>query len=170
MKFRYSAIVGVVAACAIFGGVYRFHVVNARHAAETAKAEHEAALADSAQIARESKAYWDDKNRRARLRNDELGLQNAQLDYEIAGLEGRPRNRLQIEKDEALVANDKLTVDLVNDLDTGEPTLDPYHEDARIEEHNRKYPRDKMMGTSDITKQMEAFQERVNGVNEQRKK
>jgi hypothetical protein len=51
--------------------------------------------------------------------------------------------------------------------DTGEPTLNPYQEDARIEEHNRKYPRDKLAGTSDITKEMEALQERLKAVSDQ---
>jgi hypothetical protein len=169
-KLGYSAIVGVLALCAV-GGAYRFHIVNVRRAAEAAKvaaqaakAEHEAALADSAQITAESKAWWDDKNRRARLHNDELRLQNAQLEYDIAGLEDKPRNRSQIENAETAVRNDKLTIDLLNGLDTGEPPLNPYQTDARIAEHNRKYPHDKLAGISDVTKEMESVQSRVEAI------
>jgi hypothetical protein len=167
-------IAGTLAIGALCGGAYRVHVVSVRHAAEAAKAaalaakaEHEAALADADQITRESKEYWDDKNRRLKLRNDELALSIAQLEYDTAGMQDRPRNSGQIEKMEAIVRNDKLNIDLLDALDTGEPTLNPYQEEERIQEHNQKYPHNKIASIGDINKEIQDFQGRLNSVDEQ---
>ena len=163
-KIATSAVVGVIAIC-VLGGAYRFHVLSARHAADAAKAEHEAALADSEQITKGIKGYWDTKTRRRELENDQIQLKNDQLRYDIAGLEGKPRSRFEINRDMTVIQNDELAVSLVDDSNA--LTLDPNQTQERIEEHNRKYPHEKLAGISDITKEMEDFNSRVKGIIDQ---
>jgi hypothetical protein len=160
---RTITVVGIVALCSL-GVAYRLkrvHVRRAEEVAQAARAEHQAALADSGQIARESKAYWDARQARAQLENDELQLSNDRLGYDIAHLEGRPISRSRIERDEAIIQNDERIMRLI---DPDAPVLTPRQEDARIDAHNRKFPRDQIAPTSGLTKEAEDFQSRMRAI------
>jgi hypothetical protein len=143
------------------GLVYRAWRANSNALAIAAAATHKAALADSAEITRGIKNYWDAKNGREELENDVMRLKNDLLRYEIARLEGKSRNRSQIDQDRTVIVNDKLALGLI---DPSAPMFDPYAAEARIAEHNRKYPRDPIANISDINREMERFHSEVNAI------
>ncbi len=128
---------------------------------DQAQALHRAALADSAEIQRESKMYWDRGNARQQLDNDVLDWKNETLEYEIARLQGRSANRQRINRDLAIIESDKLAI---RTLDPNAPALDPYQAEARIQEHNRKYPKDQMASLAKLNREMEEFHAKVRAV------
>ena len=76
-------------------------------------------------------------------------------------MQGRSADRERIKIDIAIIDNDKLAISL---SDPNEPTLNPYEAEARIEEHNRKYPFDPEATLSDINRETEAFQSNMNAI------
>jgi hypothetical protein len=158
-----AALIGsvVILACAVaYVAVYLTRSAE-RLRLKEAHALHQAALADSAEIDREMKTYWDRKNTPTKLRNDLLQLKNDELDSEIATLQGRRGNREKIAADLAIIQNDKLALSL---LDPGAPALDPYQAEARIQEHNRRYPNEKMASIADINRGLDEFHAKANAV------
>lgn len=85
-------------------------------------------------------------------------LKNDELRYHIARLEGRPVNKSKIEADLAIVRNDKLATEM---SDSDEHALSPVQAEARIQEHHRKHPDDKMADIGDINREVDEFRAKV---------
>jgi hypothetical protein len=162
MKKKAMLIAALLFVFSAVGAVYRYslHRQIVRNV-ESAAAAHRAALADSAEITRGIKAYSDTIDARQTLSNDELQLQNDQLRYDIADLKSKQRNRLQIQKDMAIVNNDNLAIRL---RDPSVPQLDPYQAEARIKAHNRAYPFDKLADIGDLNKEIEDFHSKIDAI------
>ncbi len=67
-----------------------------------------------------------------------MRLKNAELAYDIAGLEGKPRNGFEIEKHETLVRAEKQGLEMDGDFDS--PELSPREADERVAAHNQRIP------------------------------
>jgi hypothetical protein len=159
------ALVGsLVLLTCIIGGVSYLSQRADQIKRERAKALHEAAKADSDEIQREAKTYWERKNRPLTLRNDLLRLKNDQLENEIAQLQGRPANRSKIQADLSIINNDKLAIEM---MDPDAHALNPEQVEARIQVHNRNYPDDQTASISDINREMDQFHQEVGAILEE---
>jgi hypothetical protein len=157
-RLLYSASIALLASLAI--GTLLFRHVRQTHA-ESAQATREAAAADAAEITRQANRYWERENRLTQLENDEMQLKNDRLSQDIARLEGKPFGRARIEEDLKIIQNDKAAIQI---MDPGAPALNPYEVEARIAEHNRKYPLDRLAQISDTIRQMEKFDSDVRAI------
>jgi hypothetical protein len=150
------AILVILVAGAI--GSMKYH---ARQVAEQAKAEHNAALANSDEITHGIKNYWELKHRTIGLENDKIRLKNDLLDYEIAGLEGRPqdKSRSRIRRDAAVIKSDEEALRTLSPNDV--LMLNPHQAEERVRAHNQKYAHDQIADLADINNEAEEVNAKI---------
>lgn len=102
----------------VLTGAWYYHTRQVKkHLAEIAAAAAQQEAERKAQIEHEEIIGGLQRiNQRQRLRNDELRLQNAEIEADIARLEGRQPNTVKLDGLRAIIRADRMAIEMDNDL------------------------------------------------------